>query len=359
MDRVRSSKGLLKSQAIRLILLASVCAGPAAARVRTVGDTAGLMSALQASGPGDTISLKPGDYAPFIDRFHGTVTITSAEPAAPAIFKSLMVRASSGMSFVGLTFSTEGTVADPRGPGGATPFKIAGSSNINLEQLDVHGSPQGTLETDVSGLSIRSSDHVTVADSNFHNLHFALLHLDDQFLTIRNNEFHDLRDDGIRGGGSSNVLIEGNHCHDNHQDGDRDQDHPDCIQFWTSNTVTGAHDIVVSGNRYERGRGHATQFIFVGNEKHLQYEHLVIKDNVALGSLWNAVRVVFAHDVTITGNHLTSLCAKEQGQTNVAWIATREVDGLVLRDNVAGGYLKLGGDSNVTASHNETRPCQR
>ena len=324
-----------------------------------VSSTDELVGALRTARLGDTLALRPGDYAPVIKDFHGQVTITSADPRNPAVFRSLTVRGSSGLTIDHVTFSTEGFPAEAYGAAGTVPFKIAGSSNITLSNLDVHGSPQGSLDTDESGISVRNSDHVTVADNNFHNLHFAFLHLDDQFLTIRHNELHDLRDDGIRGGGSSNVLIDGNHCHNNHPDGDLDKDHPDCIQFWTSNTTASAHDITIVANRYERENGHATQFIFLGNEKHIPYQHVVIQDNVARGPLWNAIAVFYAHDVTIKNNRLESLCAPESGQTNVAWIRTKEIDGLTMLDNLAGSYMDQGGNTAVTAARNAKHGCVR
>jgi parallel beta-helix repeat protein len=291
-----------------------------------------------------------------IHDFHGSVTLTSADPSRPAVLTSLKVTHSSGITLKNLTLDNEAYPANALGAG-TRAFQILGSSQISLLTLDVQGSPQGSLETDQAGILVRDSDHVTIESSNFHNLHNGVAFLDSSYLVVRNNDFHDLRDDGIDAGGASNVLIEGNHCHSNHPDGVLDKDHPDCIQFWTANTKVGAHDIVIVGNHYERERGHATQFIFMGNENHLRYDHVVIKDNVSVGSAWNAIRVVYAHDVSIENNLITSLCAPDGGQTLGAWIATKDIDGLVLKHNIAGSFPKLGGDTAVSDSGNSTKSC--
>lgn len=117
---------------------------------------------------------------------------------------------------------------------------------------------------------------------------------------------------------------------------------------------------MVVGNRFEREKGHATQFIFFGNENHVPYEHVTIRNNVSVGSLWRGISVTDAHDVTIENNRVTTMCAPEFGQTNTAWIATKNVAGLTERNNEAGAYLKQGGDTGVTKSHNTAnKECVR
>lgn len=214
------------------------------------------------------------------------------------------------------------------------------------------------MATDKSGLLIRGSDHVAVSDSDFHNLHNALNQIDNSFLTLSHNHFHWLRDDAIRGGGTSNLLIVDNTCEDNHPDGMNDRDHPDCIQLWTANTKAPTHDISIVNNRYRRGAGHATQFIFMGDEGHVGYRNITIDGNEALGSLFNGIAIGHAQNVRITNNALTSLCGPDyQFPKITSMIVTGAIDGLVMTNNKAGYFGTRGGNTNVTELGNTTTPC--
>lgn len=341
---------------LRLVLLLTACA-LAAPALSAQDHTADLLLALEKSHGQGIVRLDQGDYAPVIRGFHGSVTLTSADPLRPAVFTSLKLIESSGLTFDRLEFDTSGVHPGPYGAMNTVPFQILNSDHITLRRLNVHGAARGTLETDVSGVMVRSSHHIMLTDNDFHNLHFAIQHVNDDFLTVRNNEFHDLRDDGVRGGGSSDVLIEGNHCHSNHPDGAADVDHPDCIQFWTTNVETPSHDIVIKDNRYERGSGHATQFIFLGNENHIPYQRVTITGNSAIGSSWNGIRVSEGRDVDITENRLTSLCAPDEGKKLVSWIATGGIGRLDLERNSAGAFVELGGDTQVTEKNNMKTNC--
>lgn len=113
-----------------------------------VRDTASLIKALGGSRPGDVIQLEAGEYAPEVRGFHGSLTLTSADPTRPATFTSLLVQGSSGLTVANVVFDTSRYPPASYGAAGTTPFRIMNSSEIALRKLEVHGSPNGSLETD-------------------------------------------------------------------------------------------------------------------------------------------------------------------------------------------------------------------
>src|SRR3546814_6684622 len=67
---------------------------------------------------------------------------------------------------------------------------------------------------------------------------------------LSGNSFHTMRSDGVRGGGTNDVVISNNYFTDFHPVG---ADHPDAIQLWTTNTTESARNISITGNVFERG----------------------------------------------------------------------------------------------------------
>jgi hypothetical protein len=324
-----------------------------ATHARVVHDVQGLSRALLHAGQDGDIALAPGTYDNIvIDGVHSNITIHSESSSHKAVIKSLKVTKSSGLTFSDLDFSTEDAPIVGNVAMGIIPFKVLDSSNITLKNLVVHGSPQGALATDVSGILIRNSNHITVAQSEFRNLHWALDHVDDDHLTVIGNHFHNNRDDGVRGGGSSNVLIADNRCDSNHPDGAADTDHPDCIQFWTAHTTVSAHDIMIVGNVYERGTGGATQGIFIRDDVGtLPFHNVIIRGNIMKGSLAGAIEVWGATDVDVVGN----LVCSQSGQR--AAIVLRGVVGGRLEHNRSPELTILGSDKIVSRANDRSNAC--
>jgi parallel beta-helix repeat protein len=338
--------GVVGATAIWLAL--GACGG---ARAGDVSSTQALLQALARAGRGADIALAPGTYDNVvIDNFHGSATIHSASQSHPAILKAMSVKKSSGLTFSRLDFSTE---AAPVGSEmHVTLFKVLDSSDIAFRNVVVHGSPQGSLGSDISGMLIRNSNRVTVADSEFRNLHSALGLYGDDHLTITGNRFHNNRDDGIDVAGSSNVLIADNHCESNHPDGAADTDHPDCIQFWTKGSTTIAHDIAIVGNVYERGTGGATQGIFMRDEVGtLPYRNVVIRGNIIKGAQAGAIEVIGATDVDVVGN----LVCSEGGQR--AAILLRGVTRGRLEHNRSPEISVIGSDKIVGQANDRSNRC--
>jgi hypothetical protein len=342
----RDLGGWLKARAHAPATLLTGMTGDGSSRLRslasagqsiTVHNADQFQAAIARVSAGGTILMAPGDYSGLQIRdrsFDGVVNITSLDIARPAVIHDLTITKSAGLRFHDLEFSTAGAAVTAPGP---TPDKraedtcylnVRNSTRIEFDRMNFHGDPAGTLFTDVSALILQDCSHVTIANSEFQHFHNAVNHLKVDHLLIQNNRFHDLQDDSIRGGGSSYVEVIGNRFESMHKD-PTDKDHPDCIQFWTTNTTQGAHDILVQDNIFTRGRGRPVQGIFFKDEAHVHYTAVVVKNNMIIGAVYNGISISGAVDIVISDNVVA------QYPDQRSWLQLRDADGATLTHNRA------------------------
>ncbi len=296
-----------------------------------------MNAALLHASAGDTIQLAAGVYdGVTVNNINTTgVTITSADPNAPATLHGFYINNSSGLTFSNLVFSTEGS-SDPY------PFRVNSSNNIVFTNLSVHGSMDGNPQDDQSGIYIGSSTNVTVKNSEFQELANGIIHSNSNNILIDSNYIHDIGTDGIHGGGTSNITISNNHISDFHTE---DGQHPDAIQFWTVNTTTSAENITVTGNLIDRGDGDIQQGIFLGNEAGITYENVNIANNTIIGGLYNGISVGTADGVTVSGNVV------EAFDDQPSWIVLREVTNATVSGNATEQYGYV--DATPAGSNNK------
>jgi parallel beta-helix repeat protein len=262
--------------------------------ITTVSNTNTLLSAISSAHDGDTILLSAGEYSNLNIKnvhFANGVTIAAADASHPAVIEGINLQNSAGLNFQGL----EVTV-DPRI---GVAFNLMGDSNITMNGLSIHQSATGG--TGGMGISLRNSSNVTVENTDIHNVGVGIQHLDDDHIQILNNSIHDITGDGIKGGGSNYVTVSGNHFTNfSTQPGD----HPDAIQFWTVNTTTTTHDLVITDNVYVRGTGDAVQGIFLGNELDIPYQNVTISGNVISGGMYQGISVYEADNAQVSNNYV-------------------------------------------------------
>ena len=302
----------------------------------TVSTTAQLKTALSSAHAGDTIQLTTGKYSAVSlanDHFSSAVTITSADAAHPAKLMDLNMKNSSGLTFSNLEFDASSSTD-------VYAFRIESSSHIELSNLWVHGSLDGNPQDDGQPLFIRNTSYVTVANSEFEQAYNALNQLNNSHLQITNNSFHDIRCDGIRGGGSSYVTISGNSFTDFHNEAG---DHSDAIQFWTTNTTSSAHDILVTGNLITRGDGSDVQGVFFRDQVGtLPYSNVTISNNMLEGTTYNGIYVEGSHGTTISGNVVAGLPGQK------SWIRLDKFLDATVEHNSA-GTLEQNGTANLNS----------
>ncbi len=301
----------------------------------TVTTTAQLLKYAGSSVSGDTILLKPGTYsAVSIANVvkPGNVTIASADLAHRAVLTDLTVKNSAGLTFSGVEFAGSRDL----------PFQVQSSSRIVLDKLDVHGSLNGTSHDDYRGMLIRNSNNVTVSNSHFHELTDALGHIDSRAITFSGNSFDTIRDNGIVGGGTSNITVSNNTFTNFDHVGDV---HPDAIQFWTTNTTASASDITVTGNVFSRGTGSVIQGVWIKDDVGtLPYRNVTITDNAVVGGAYNGIVLTGARNATISGNVVIG--AGDQP----SWIGVKDVAAVTITDNEASSFNFV--NSGVTSSGN-------
>jgi parallel beta-helix repeat protein len=311
--------------------------------ITTVTSATALNAALKATHAGDTIMLAPGDYGGvWVSNLHFAtdVTVTSAT-STDAVLTGLSVSGSNGLTFSNLEIDTSGATTN-------FPVNVANSQDVHLNHLNVHGSLDGNPQNDVDSLLFRSSSNVSVTNSEFQEAGNAISHVNDDHVTISGNTIHDVRADGVHGGGSSYVTISNNTFRDFHPVAG---DHPDMIQFWTSGTTTSAHDIAVTNNLFIRGDGSVAQGVFMGDEVGtLPYQRVTISGNYILGAMYNGISV--GHGAGVTVDHNTVV-----GFTDMnSWIRLDKVAGGAITNNTASQVITTAADTGLTVSGNTIAP---
>jgi hypothetical protein len=284
--------------------------------ITIISTTAQLIAALNGAVTGDVIEMAPGTYSnvaisgkqfsPRPGVGASQVYIRSEFSNNTATLTDLDVENSKGLSFQDLNFSTASDPIGPLGAGSTRAININKSNNITLWDVNLKGSSSGTLASTISGLLITSSSSVNIEDSTFSYLHEAISQLNNNAVKILQNSFSHIYDDGISGGGTSNITISGNAFTDFHPD-PTDTEHPDLIQFWTVNTKTSASNITINNNTYTRGTTNAVQGIFINDEVGtLPYSNVTIENNFLSGTLYNGIAVYDVHGGAIENNNLVS-----------------------------------------------------
>lgn len=307
----------------------------------TVTDTVALKAALGTAQAGDTILLSAGNYDPLVLkdlRIAGAVTIGSERIESPAVLNGLDLRNVQGLIFQDLEFVVSPTK-------GANQFQVVDSANIQFNRLHAHGTLDGDPQNDLAGLELRTSRNITITKSEFQQLFYALGHRDLDGLTVTDTWFHDLRMDGIRGSGTSNLLIAGNRFADFARIAG--QDHADGIQLWSSPTVPNVHDIVVRDNLIERGSGTMIQGIFMRSpEGERAFDKVTISGNIVVGGSYNGITIIGATNVNVEGNVVLGFTDQK------SWIKVDQVDGAAITRNSTSDLLINASVKNLLTSLN-------
>lgn len=292
----------------------------------SVNSVTQLTSALSTAKSGDVIQLAAGTYSGVIlsnINIAGNVTIKSADPLHQAVLTDLAVKGSSGLTFTGLNLNNPNAAV-------TDAFQVCKSSNIVLDHLKVQGPNNIGSGNEVSLMMVRDSSNVTVKDSDFSNGLHGLSLLNNTGVTIANNLFHNLRTDGIHGGGNSNISIAQNTFTNFYPAAG---DHPDAIQLWTDNTTTSATNISITDNLVVRGSGSAIQGVFMRDiSGTLPFKNVTITGNMFAGTMFNGISVDHVSGGTIANNTVAGYVGEP------AYITATNSTGIALSNNAATAY---------------------
>lgn len=305
----------------------------------TVSSAAEFMTAIKKAASGDVIKLQSGSYdnIPLLNfKFPGGVTVTSADPNRPAELTGLRINGSEGLTFKNL-------ILNDKTPSKDYDFAVQNSSNINFDKILIQGTETGPLTA--NPFMIRNSSDVSITNSEVTNVRYGINMLNSNGVTLTNNYFHDIRTDGVRGGGNSDVTIHNNFFTDFRPAA---TDHPDAIQFWTNGTSASAQNIVITDNVILRGNGSPIQGIFMGDEAKLPYKNVLIDGNVVIGGMYNGISVGNAEGLKITDNTVAGI------GDQISWIRATGAD--VVNGNKAQTYLLNGVNVGLPEGNAYTAP---
>jgi hypothetical protein len=322
--------------------------------------TAALTLALHSAHPGDVIRLAPKTYSALavngVTFTDGAVTITSADPKRPAVLTNFAVMDSQGLIFKDLDFAA----APDSPPSGA--FKVQRSQNITFDHDVFHGPDGEIANAPTVGLYLFISTKVSVIDSEFRNLVNGLNLGAVTDALIDHNSFHDLRSDGIDGNESGPVKIIGNHFTGFYPKEFFDPsgkwlggDHPDAIQFWTSNTKTPSHDLEIRDNVIVHGpdpKAGSVQGIFLTDQTNgpMAYRNVTVTHNLVIGPMGNGITVMSGHNVTVTDNDIYPLPGHK------TWFRFSSLDGQTLKNNTVHEPVTDNGDAALAERAKHPNP---
>ena len=238
----------------------------------------------------------------------GSLTIQSQDSDNPAVFSSMKILDSSGITFSDLSVKmtpTESTYAFE------SAVYITKSSSITFTDSDVKGGvavngvdPSATqLDSthNVQGLptgraiTVTDSKDIEISGSNLETFHKGIVIDNVDGLKIVGNEIHDLRTSPITGAQASNVDIENNYLHDSHPwNLGGLGDHGDFIHLWTA--ATGQSDasdnIIIKNNTISQGEGAALLGIYLDDNGHnIGFTNVVITNNQITNNSAQAIRL--------------------------------------------------------------------
>ena len=335
-------RGVLMGGAAALALAAGIgaasCAPSGQGGDGRVDSPAALQAALASARPGETIRLAPGVYPAVAihDLKADGVTITSADPAHPAVINDLALQHASGLAFTNLEFAFP-EAANDKDAEGSFGARVNNSSDIRFDHDNFHGALGKDPVLDIKGLHIVQSQHVVISNNEFQFLRVGIHTKIDDHIAITGNSFHDIRVDGIDNSASSDEDVSGNNFTTFHRVGEPPTggDHGDAIQFWTLQDIA-SENITVTDNVIVQGTGRNFQGIFVqALPQHGQpFRHVTIKGNIIIGGSRNGILVAGAQDVTLADNTIVALA----GETIMPIVRIEDTDGITLTGNAATKY---------------------
>jgi hypothetical protein len=213
--------------------------------------------------------------------------------------------------------------------------------------VHVHGSLDGNPLNDGSGMQVSASKQISITNSEFQEGFRGLAILQTKDVRVIGNRFHTLRSDGVDLAQVNDVLIDSNHFTDFYK---QPGDHPDGIQFWTSNTTAPSTDIIVQNNQIVQRGGAPMQGIFFRDELGtFPFERVRIINNLVYQAIMpNGITVMGGRDIIVTGNSTLS----PPGDKVSVWIRLENVERATMTSNVADRYVQRGNNREIRQQDN-------
>lgn len=274
-----------------IALLALAATGTTAqAATFNVTNAAELNSAIAASAAGDFIYLATGNYGTISinekSRTGDPVTLMPAAGALP-VLSGLSISGSSGFAIIGLSVSGTGNPV----------VAIASSSDIRLGGLRIQGAVpnKDSWDDPNAGLWIRNSSRISVSNTRISNVRNAIYSRRNDGVIIADTTIEYVRE-GINIAATNRLLLRRNRIQ-NVQPNFLLGDHPDAVQFWTTNETVGSTNVVIVDNYLALGGKRAVQGFFIaggddpGEPGGIMHERIEVRNNIYYGSSRNGMRM--------------------------------------------------------------------
>lgn len=308
-------------------------------RTFTVSTAAELRTALLGAHAGDTVLLAPGNYGNVnFDRFRftgGFVNIRSADPANRARFGQLVMRTSTGLAISGVDIQSS-----------LSPVVNISGSNIRFAGNRIRGgNPNADPFDDTqTGMWVRSASNIVIASNDFQDLRLGAFIQRSTSVAVRHNNFIHLREGlnvaAATRGDIANNLFE--RFSPNYGIGE----HPDVIQFWTTNETQGVSHFSIRNNFLSMGNNGAIHGLFLGTENPaLPHSNLEISGNIYYGSALHGISFGAVNDTRVFNNVVVASPWADNNRANI-----RTPDG-----RTGGGlqpHIRLGTGTGVQAFRN-------
>jgi hypothetical protein len=285
--------------------------------------------------------LAGGDYGTLSVRgFHAPdgapLVLRSVDPANPARFSGMVLRDVANIVLDGVVFDYSFRAEDKLY---LRPFEILSGSGITIRNALFDGDrARGRGPADdgfptAFALGIRSSSGITLENTEIRSFYRGIVVSQSRDVTVRGNDLHDIRSDGMNFAEVRQVLIEDNHIHDFARSL-QSKDHADMIQFWTNGTKAPSFDIVIRNNLLNSAEGFYTQSIFMRNDQvdrglagdEMFYRNITIAGNMIINAHLHGITVGETDGLSIHNNTVVRNARSEGAQKNVAlWTPTIRV----------------------------------
>jgi hypothetical protein len=299
--------------------------------------TVDLEQALKAIKPGGVLQLDPANTYPaaYLRKFAFDPPVT-IKGAPGAVLQGVTVQNSSGIAFSGVEVC----------PGGVTVQ--SGCPRITLDTCKVHGAAK---PGDGGGITFNGSPTAgcpngAVTNCEIYYVGTGLQVLFSDHFLIANNHIHDITGDTFKSNGSSFVTVDGNTLGPVFTAAG---DHPDYIQFFTSNQTKPTTDLTITNNVGARGAGGICQGIFLGDEASVGYQRVKITGNSMIGTMYRGLSVSNGTDVLIDSNTVAGF----PDMTSAIFV-DGNASGVTVTNNISTGINLPADPKSYTASGNKT-----
>ena len=324
--------------------------------IYNVGNAAELQAALASANGGDEIKLATGDYgnlrltsnSGFNVQYSSPVTITSADPNAPATMGRVLLRDVGNLSFDNIAFDYDKA---PNDASSTKFFEVSNSSNVSITNSTFQG------ETDSGGFGfgtavfIRNSSGVTVENNDLDSWERGITAGQSSDIIIKGNEISGTSSDAMQFTEVNNILIENNYMHDSAASPTGGA-HRDMIQFFSINQDTPSTDITIRGNTFDIGDGSWTQTIFMRNEAvdlqgagtSMFYQNVLIENNTIYNTHTHGITVGATNGLVVQNNTVLQVDGNQSDPNNDGRLGSLYAPSIKL----------ASGSTNVTVEQNVT-----